>query len=263
MRPALATAALLAPARTPRLSARVLPPARAMLLPGRVSPPARGLLLPARAVLLAACAVLLSACAVPGSDRGFTPGGGAEPAAATAAATAGRTGLRPRTETITVAPGLRVEVEWPEEPDPVRSAVVKAFAKDFTAQWRAVGTSGEDRSYVKGIDAESSAYQDAVTWVRGFLDDRQSARGVARLYALRVPAVMGRGAEADGCVDLTGVRLTDQEGTPLARQPSWLKPPRAVFLQTAGLGHGDDGVWRIRLYRHADHPDERAKECLR
>ena len=23
------------------------------------------------------------------------------------------------------------------------------------------------------------------------------------------------------------------------------------------------GVWRIRLYRHADYPDERAKECLR
>ncbi|MEU7910651.1 hypothetical protein [Microbispora bryophytorum] len=213
-----------------------------------------------RAPLLPACLLLLSACAVPDADRGFTPGGGVEPAAAAAS---GTPGPQPGTETVTAAPGLTIEIEWPLEPDPKRSAVIKAFAGDFTAQWRAVGTSGGDRSYAKGIDAESSAYMEAVTWVQGFLKDRQSARGVARLYALRVPSVMGRGAEADGCVDLTGVRLTDQEGTPLSRQPAWLKPPRAVFLQTAGLGHGDDGVWRIRLYRHADYPDERAKECTR
>ncbi|WP_182906039.1 hypothetical protein [Microbispora sp. H13382] len=221
---------------------------------------AAALLAPARALLLPACVLLLSACAPPDADRGFTPGGGAEPAAATAPGTPARP---PGTEAITAASGLTVEIEWPDEPDPVRSAVIKAFARDFTAQWRAVGTSGGDRSYVKGIDAESSAYQDAVTWVRGFLDDRQSARGVAKLYALRVPALMGRGAEAYGCVDLTGVRLTDQEGTALARQPAWLKRPRAVYLQTAGLGRGDDGVWRIRLYRHADYPDELAKECQR
>ncbi|MEV1204852.1 hypothetical protein, partial [Microbispora rosea] len=210
--------------------------------------------------LLAACALLVSACAAPDADRGFTPGGGVEPAAVTASETPGP---QPGTETVTAAPGLTIEIEWPLEPDPKRSAVIKAFAGDFTAQWRAVGTSGRDRSYVKGIDAESSAYMESVTWVQGFLKDGQSARGVARLYALRVPSVMGRGAEADGCVDLTGVRLTDREGTPLARQPAWLKRPRAVFLQTAGLGQGDDGVWRIRLYRHADYPDERAKECLR
>ncbi|MEU6407395.1 hypothetical protein [Microbispora sp. NPDC046933] len=217
-------------------------------------------LAPACGLLLSACALLVSACAPPDADRGFTPGGGVEPAAATASGPPGR---QPGTETVTAAPGLTIEIEWPDEPDPERSAVIKAFAGDFTAQWRAVGTSGGDRSYVKGIDAESSAYMDAVTWVHGFLKDDQSARGVAKLYALRVPAVVGRGAEADGCVDLTGVRLTDREGTPLARQPAWLKRPRAVFLQTAGLGRGDDGVWRIRLYHHADYPDERAKECVR
>ncbi|MBE3008855.1 hypothetical protein IL992_06595 [Microbispora sp. NEAU-D428] len=213
----------------------------------------------ATASLASACALLVSACAAPDADRGFTPGGGVAPAAAAS----GTPGPQPGTATVTAAPGLTIEIEWPDEPDPKRSAVIKAFAADFTAQWRAVGTSGGDRSYVKGIDAESSAYMDAVTWVQGFLKDEQSARGVARLYALRVPSVVGRGAEADGCVDLTGVRLTDREGIPLARQPAWLKRPRAVFLQTAGLGHGGDGVWRIRLYRHADYPDERAKECLR
>ncbi|MEU6425923.1 hypothetical protein ABZ860_08465 [Microbispora sp. NPDC046973] len=222
--------------------------------------PAAAPLASARTLLLVVCTLLVSACAPPDADRGFTPGGGVEPAAAAASGTPGR---QPGTETVTAAPGLTIEIEWPLEPDPKRSAVIKAFAGDFTAQWRAVGTSGGDRSYVKGIDAESSAYMDAVTWVQGFLKDGQSARGVARLYALRVPSVVGRGAEADGCVDLTGVRLTDREGTPLARQPAWLKRPRAVFLQTAGLGHGDDGVWRIRLYRHADYPDERAKECVR
>ncbi|MEV4459103.1 hypothetical protein [Microbispora sp. NPDC049633] len=250
MRPGLATAAAAPPA-----------PARALLRPARalvLSP--RALLRPARALLLSACVLLLPACAPPDADRGFTPGGGAEPAAATVAGTPARP---PGTEAITAAPGLTVEIEWPDEPDPVRSAAIKAFARDFTAQWRAVGTSGGDRSYVKGIDPESSAYQDAVTWVREFLDDRRSARGVAKLYALRVPAMVGRGAEVYGCVDVTGVRLTDQEGTALARQPAWLKRPRAVYLQTAGLGRGDDGVWRIRLYRHADYPDELAKECQR
>ncbi|WP_432930108.1 hypothetical protein ACQPZZ_07345 [Microbispora sp. CA-135349] len=196
------------------------------------------------------------------ADRGFTPGGGAEPAAATAATTA-TAGHTPGTETITAAPGLTIEVEWPDEPDPDRSSAIKAFADDFTAQWRAVGTLGKDTSYIKGIDVKSPAIRDAIAWVRNFLDDKESARGVAKLYALRVPAVVGRGAEVDGCVDLTGVRLTDQEGTPLARQPTWLKRPRAVFLQTAGLVHDADGGWRIRLYRYADHSDERAKECLR
>ncbi|WP_169950593.1 hypothetical protein [Microbispora sp. H11081] len=222
--------------------------------------PRPGLATAVAAPVVTACLLLVSACAPSDAERGFTPGGGVEPAAATAAGTpAGQ----PGTEAITAAPGLTVEIEWPAEPDPVRSAAIKAFARDFTAQWRAVGTSGGDRSYVKGIDAESSAYRDALAWVRDFLDDRRSARGVARLYALRVPSTMGRGAEVYGCVDLTGLRLTDEQGVPVARQPAWLKRPRAVYLQTAGLGRGDDGVWRIRLYRHAEYPDELAKECVR
>ncbi|MEN3535380.1 hypothetical protein AAH991_09750 [Microbispora sp. ZYX-F-249] len=260
MRPGLATAAaaLLAPARASRTPVRaLLAPARALLTPARALS-VRALLAPVPALLISACVLLLPACAPPDADRGFTPGGGAEPAAA-----AGTPASPPGAEAITAAPGLTVEIEWPDEPDPVRSAAIKAFARDFTAQWRAVGTSGGDRSYVKGIDPESSAYQDAVTWVRKFLEDGRSARGVAKLYALRVPAMTGRGAEVYGCVDVTGVRLTDREGTALARQPAWLKRPRAVYLQTAGLGRGDDGVWRIRLYRHADYPDELAKECQR
>lgn len=227
-------------------------------------------LAPARALLLAACALLLSACAAPDADRGFTPGGGLDPVAvaseetAETAETAAETpGLRAGTETIMAAPGLTIEVEWPSEPDPDRAGAIKAFADDFVAQWRAVGTSGKDQSYVKGIDTDSPAYIDTITWLAGFFKDKQSARGVAKLYALRVPAVMGRGAEVNACVDLTGLRLTDQEGVPVARQPAWMKRPRAIFLQTAGLGQVDDGVWLIRLYRHADYPDERAKECLR
>ncbi|MBX6382902.1 MAG: hypothetical protein IRZ07_07980 [Microbispora sp.] len=212
------------------------------------------------ALLASAATSLLSACAAPDAGRGFTPGGGAAPVAVT---TAGTPGPRSGTETITAAPGLTIEIEWPDEPDPKRSGAIKAFADDFTAQWRAVGTLGEDRSWVKGIDAKSPAFMDALKWVQDFLRDKHSARGVARLYGLRVPAMVGRGAEVDGCVDVTGLRVTDRHGTPLARQPEWVKRPRAVYLQAAGLGHGDDGVWRIRFYRYAEYPDELAKECLR
>ncbi|RGA05897.1 hypothetical protein DI270_005745 [Microbispora triticiradicis] len=225
-----------------------------------------GLATAAATLLVSACALLTSACAAPDADHGFTPGGGAAAPAAAGAATGvtgDETGDGTGDNVITAAPGLRIEIDWPQGLDPVRSAVVKAFADDFTAQWRAVGTLGEDRSYTKGIDPGSSAFRDADKWVHGFLKDRQSARGVAKVYSLTVPAIMGRGAEADACVDLTGVRLTDHEGTPLAGQPAWLKRPRAVFLQTAGLRRGDDGAWRIAMYHHADYPDERAKECLR
>ncbi|WP_327043862.1 hypothetical protein OG320_18975 [Microbispora sp. NBC_01189] len=221
----------------------------------------------AATLLVSACALLTSACSAPGADHGFTPGGGAKAPAAAAGATTGVTGDDTADGTgdgvVTAAPGLRVEIEWPGGLDPVRSAVVKAFADDFAAQWRAVGTSGADRSYTKGLHPESSAYRDADKWVHGFLKDGRSARGVAKIYSMTVPAIMGRGAEANACVDLTGVRLTDEEGTPLAAQPGWVKRPRAVFLQNAGLRRGDDGAWRIAMYHHADYPDERAKECIR
>jgi hypothetical protein len=91
-----------------------------------------------------------------------------------------------------------------------------------------------------------------------------SARGLAKVYALRVASVTGRGAEVDACVDESGVRVTDAAtGRTVAAQPSWTRPPTSTHLQVAGVRRGDDGRWRIKIFQNAVYPHQRAKECLR
>ncbi|MCT9928766.1 hypothetical protein N5079_00885 [Planotetraspora sp. A-T 1434] len=209
------------------------------------------------AVALSSCALLVSACSGAGHERGFTPAGAIaeQPSAGSQAVAA------PGAETITVAPGLQVQIEWPSGLDAAHTAMVKAFGDNYAAQWRAVGSLGKDKSYLDGV--EDTASQDAYTWVRGFVAGKFSARGLAKLYSLRVASVTGRGAEVDACVDESGVRVTDTTGTPVADQPAWTKPPKSTYFQVAAVRRGDDGTWRIKLYRHAAYPDERAKECVR
>ncbi|GIH21978.1 hypothetical protein Aph01nite_02880 [Acrocarpospora phusangensis] len=204
----------------------------------------------ARAALLV---LVLSACGAP-AGREFVPGGGAATAKAAPAASSAPA---PGVETVTAAPGLKVTIEWPSE----RNVMVKAFTDSFVGQWRAVGTDGEDESYLEGV--EEPANRDAYRWVRSFLAEKQSAQGTAKLYALRVASVTGRGAEINACVDTSGIRVTDAAGDPVADQPPWTAPPQSTYLQVAAVRRGDDGTWRVKLFRHASYPHERAKECLR
>ncbi|WP_433373331.1 hypothetical protein [Streptosporangium sp. CA-115845] len=169
----------------------------------------------------------------------------------------------PRAETVKVAPGVRVVVEWPAAPDADTTAMIEVLRDYFAGAFRAVVSEGRDTGYLGLV--EYDAVDDASSWVGAFLGERRSVRGTARLYALNVSAVSGsgddRGAQLDVCVDESKMRLLDSStGKPVARQPDWTRKP---FLQSAAMGRAADGGWRIRIFRHAKLPDERAKGCLR
>ncbi|GAA0393971.1 hypothetical protein GCM10009530_51790 [Microbispora corallina] len=212
------------------------------------------------AAALAACAVPMAACSASAPERGFTPAGVIvdDPSSSGDAAGAGQT---PAVETIAAGPGLQVRIEWPAALEADQAGMVRAFGDSYAGQWKAVGSLGKDRSYLDGV--EDPASRDAYAWVDGFLRSRRSARGVAELYALRVASVSGRGAEIDGCVDESGIRVVDRSGDEIAEQPSWTRAPASVYFQAAAVRKGDDGAWRVKLFQHADYPDERAKECVR
>ncbi|MEV7012427.1 hypothetical protein [Streptosporangium sp. NPDC051022] len=165
----------------------------------------------------------------------------------------------PRTETVEVAPGVRLEVEWPASPAPDTAAMIGVFRDHLAGTFRAVVTGGRDVGYLDTVEGE--AVGDANAWVQEFLEQRRSVRGTARLYALNVSSADGPGAQLDACLDESGMRLLDSAtGEPVPRQPVWTREP---FLQAAGMRRGDNGVWRVTLLRNAELPSERAKGCLR
>lgn len=211
--------------------------------------------------IAAACCALLAftpGCGTAEADRGFTPRGvvaSPQPPEAAAPSTAAV-----RIDEAT-GPGPEFHIEWPEELDAKRKAMFQALTDDYIAQWRAIASRGKDLSYLKGID--KSVWQNASDWVHSYVNAKRSAKGVIKIYAFRVIAVVGRGAEVAACVDRTGLRLTDWRGKVVAEQPDWLKPPKSIYLHSVGLRFDEDGVWRVRLYRFADHPHEFAKECVR
>ncbi|MEV7967302.1 hypothetical protein AB0O34_15150 [Sphaerisporangium sp. NPDC088356] len=221
---------------------------------------------------LAAVALLGTGCSAAGAERPFTPADGAPSAVATAAdpsgdATPGPLGApqvmsTPGVENIEVAPGMTVSIEWPSGLDGAQQAMVKAFTDGYVGSWKAVVSQGKDTAYLSGV--EDQAGRDAYTWVRGFVERRESATGSAKVYAVRVAAASGRGAEVDACVDESGVRVTEAgSGRPITGQPAWTRQPTAVYLQVAAVRKGDDGAWRVKTYLHASYPHERAKECRR
>ncbi|GII61300.1 hypothetical protein Skr01_13850 [Sphaerisporangium krabiense] len=220
---------------------------------------------------LAAAALLVTGCAAQ-AERPFTPAGDAasSPGAVSSPAGTSPAGASPgaarplstgSVESVEAAPGLTVSIEWPAGLDAGQRGVAKAFTDAYVGTWKAVA-GGEDTAYLGSV--EEQAARDAYTWVRGFRERRESATGTAKVYALRVPAVVGRGAEVDACVDESGIQVTDAgSGRPVTSQPSWTRPPAAVYLQAAGVRRGDDGAWRVRTYMHAAYPHQRAKECRR
>ncbi|GAA3422752.1 hypothetical protein [Streptosporangium vulgare] len=223
-----------------------------------------------RVVIALVLALVASAGCAPSEAQPFTPadlpadtspqeaGASAPPSPADPARAAA-----PWVETVKVAPGVRVVVEWPAAPDADTTAMIEVLRDYFAGAFRAVTSEGRDTGYLDVVEHDAAG--DASSWVRAFLDRRRSVRGTARLYAPNVSAVSGsgddRGAQLDVCVDESKMRLLDAAtGKPVARQPEWTRKP---FLQAAAMGRGDDGGWRIRLFRHAKLPDERAKGCLR
>jgi hypothetical protein len=165
----------------------------------------------------------------------------------------------PRVETVQVAPGVRVVVEWPAAPDRNTTDMINAFRDLQEGMFKAVVTGGRDVAYLETV--EDKAVKDANSWVQEFLDQRRSVRGTVRLYALNVNSVNGSGAELHVCMDESRMRLLDSAtGKAVPRQPVWTRKP---FFQSAGVRRGDDGVWRIALLRNAELPSERAKGCLR
>lgn len=217
--------------------------------------------MPAVPAVVSLIALLAGACSGGADrDRPFTPAGDA-PAPVTSAGAVGA-GPRAGAEVIQVGPGMRVDIEWPAGLDPGRQKIIKAFSDTYLNSWKAVTGDGTDTAYLTGVQDEAS--RDAYAWVHGFLDRGMSARGTAKLYALRVASVTGRGAQVDACVDESGVRVTDAAtGEPIADQPEWTRAPASVYLQVAAVRRGDDGVWRVKAFQHASHPHPRAKECRR
>ncbi|GLK08523.1 hypothetical protein [Streptosporangium carneum] len=205
-------------------------------------------------LVLALLSAGLAGCSAPPA-RPFVPGDlPADPSASSQEAGA----PTPRTETVEVAPGVRLEVEWPAAPDQDTTGMINAFRDHTAGTFRAVVTAGKDVSYLDTVEGE--AVRDASAWVQEFLEQRRSVSGTARLYALSVTSVSGRGAQLDACVDESGMRLLDSAtGERVSEQPEWTREP---FLQAAGMRRGDDGVWRVALLRHAEPPSERAKGCL-
>ncbi|WP_449064824.1 hypothetical protein [Planomonospora algeriensis] len=108
-----------------------------------------------------------------------------------------------------------------------------------------------------GGEANRQGYE----WVHGYVADGQALRGTARLYAFNVSGVMGRGAQLDACVDLSGMRLVDaRTGEVLREQEAWMRRP---FFQASAIRREDDGARRIMGLRHVLSPGEQAKGCLR
>lgn len=179
-------------------------------------------------------AVLAAACAAPAAERSYTPR--EAPSAVTSATQAAPA---PETETIAIGRKLTVRVEWPAAADPM----LRTFTDYYVGSWKAV-VSGDD-GYLDQV--EGPAAGEAYDWVHGFRG--HSVTGVARVYALNVSAVVGEGAQINACVDETGLRLVAKRtGTAVARQPDWT---RDTYLQAVVAHRGDDGVWRVKDFRHS------------
>lgn len=189
----------------------------------------RGLIAPVVAALLGA------GCAASGGDRPFAPRQAVAPATAAAV---------PSTVTIPVGPRTKVLVERPATADPRQAALLTAFTDIYAGMWKAVLT-GDDAYLARVADPGGRA---ALDWVESFAG--RSVRGTARIYAMNVTAVMDGGAEVAACVDETRLRLlTGRGGVAVPTQPAWT---RAAYLQAMILARGDDGVWRVKDFRHGN-----------
>ncbi|MEW9546993.1 hypothetical protein [Nonomuraea sp. NPDC050783] len=141
-------------------------------------------------------------------------------------------------QTIAIADGLKVRVEWPSHPDPL----LRVMVDQYVGTRRAIVRGEPGYRHNLEIDAEAQATK----WIRAFIDDQESIRGTGRLYHLRVSARMGKGAQLDACVDESRVQVVSaKSGKAVSPQPRWLRTP---YGQSLVAHRGPDGVWRIRTY---------------
>ncbi|MFI7698215.1 hypothetical protein [Nonomuraea sp. NPDC049480] len=141
-------------------------------------------------------------------------------------------------QTVDVGEGLRIRVEWPADPHPALKPMVDQYVgtRKALVEGKTV--------YTKGLEFEAGVR--ASTWLKEWVDEGWTMRGVGRIYNLRVAARMGRAAEVTACVDESGVRvISSRTGKVIRPQPDWLRTP---YPQSVGVRRGDDGVWRMKLY---------------
>lgn len=185
--------------------------------------------------------ILLALVAVAGcgqAERPYTPR--QAPVEATGEATAAPSPSEPPA-TVGVGDDLEVRVEWPDRVN----QLVRLFPQFYADSWAAV-VSGGDR-YLRHV--EPTLIADSAEWVAGFTGKGQSVTGVARLYDLRVTAVVGKGAQVDVCVDETRMTIVSaRTGKAITPQPDSSKAP---YMQTMLAHRGDDGVWRIRQFSNS------------
>jgi hypothetical protein len=169
-----------------------------------------------------------------------TTEGAEETPAATGGPEATAAAEDPASKPLNVKVGdLEIRVEKPTTDKPLQ----RLFADYYVERWQAVMDGGD--KYLDRV--ESFSVLKMAEWVQDLTDRKESARGVARLYRLRIRAVMGKGAQVDTCVDERGVRLVSTStGKAVVPQPDWMRAP---YLQSAIAHRDDDGVWRIRELR--------------
>ncbi|SDH80904.1 hypothetical protein [Nonomuraea jiangxiensis] len=148
-------------------------------------------------------------------------------------------------QTVQIADGLRARIEWPADPDPL----MKIMVDQYVGTRRAVAEGESIYDHNMEYEAEIQASE----WIRGFVEQDQSMRGVGRVYNLRVVSVVdNKGAQVNACIDETGIRVVSAAtGKAVPRQPSLVRAP---YAESVIAHRGDDGVWRIRSYFN---PDER------
>ncbi|MFI6476813.1 hypothetical protein ACIBH1_02700 [Nonomuraea sp. NPDC050663] len=173
--------------------------------------------------------LLVAGCA--GADKPFTPRQAERPTGQPVAST-------PRAEVITIDDQMSVSVEWPAGAD---TTMLRAFTDLYLDSWRSVFTGSQ--AYLELVEPPASGQ--AHEWVKSF--GGAKVKGSARLYSLRVSAVVDDGAEVNACVDETGVRLLNRSGNVHSRQPGWTRTP---YLQAVVLHKGQDGTWRVKDFRH-------------
>ncbi|MEQ4715266.1 hypothetical protein [Nonomuraea sp. B19D2] len=146
-------------------------------------------------------------------------------------------------ETVTIGGRLRVDIDWPADRDPLLKVIT-----DYYLASRKALVSGSDR-YLQDVDFELTAARDTYDWVHRYTEQEKTMKGAARLYNLRVAAVVGgKGAQINACVDESKARLVStRTGKAVVPQPDWVRTP---YLQAALAHRGDDGVWRIRGLRY-------------
>ncbi|TDB97904.1 hypothetical protein E1267_39295 [Nonomuraea longispora] len=183
------------------------------------------------------------------AERPYTPQGAASPASGQPvpdpSKSEGGTATASGAETLNIGGDkLRVRIEWPDDPDPL----LKLITGYYVASRKAL-VSGSDR-YLKDLDLELTAVREAYDWVHGYTKEDMTVRGDARLYNLRVAALVGKGVQVNACVDESEVRvLSTGTGKPVEPQPAFVREP---YLQAVLAHRGDDGVWRIRSFGYGE-----------